>query len=410
MPEDVIARADIVHLHWAQGVLFSPRLFMQLCGKKIVWTLHDMNPFTGGCHYHVSCRRYEQQCGDCPLLISPSANDLSVQSHQLKRKFYPRLDLALVSPSAWLAGLARASSLFAGQSVSVIPNAHDTQLFRPRERQALRKAYDVSEDVFVVLAGVESLDNPRKNIECLIEAMVIFAEMYPDIPFELVLFGGGEVVSDLLCIRHVGSLESDVLADWYNIADVFVHPSRLDNLSNTICEAQCCGTPVIAFDTGGSTEAFQNGVTGFVSEPSAGALAQTIHQVFMSDRVRIRDVARKFAVCQFEEQTIARQYSKLYEDHAWMGGGKQGHAALQEILVSNAMDSLFKIIVGGGSNCETIGLPSSLKGDQQTGGSGILDGSNDTQNGRIVSLAPEEASKLGIRGMLKKLISSRNRK
>lgn len=368
VPEGMIAGADIVHLHWVQGVLLSPGLFPQLCGKKIVWTFHDMNPFTGGCHYHVSCRRYEQQCGDCPMLVSSGANDLSAQSHRLKRELYPSLDLTLASPSAWLAKLAGNSSLFAGQPVAVIPNAHDTQLFSPRDRLALREGYGVPQNVFVVLVGMESLDNPRKGIEYVIEAMEIFAETYPEIPFELVVFGSGDVPSTTFRVRHVGSVESDALADWYNMADVYVHPSKLDNLSNTLCEAQCCGTPVIAFDTGGSTEAFQDGVTGFVSEPSPEVLARVINTMFMSDRPRMRVASREFAVHRFCEASVAQQYSRLYEEHAGAEGRRQNHWHLEEVLVNNVMDSLFKVMVATGAYCEIAVQPPCARDGQQAGG------------------------------------------
>lgn len=408
MPEGLIARADIVHLHWAQGVLLSPKLFPQLCGKKIVWTFHDMNPFTGGCHYHVSCRRYEQQCGECPMLVSPGVNDLSAQSHRLRRELYSHLDLALASPSAWLAKLASNSSLFAGQPVAVIPNAHDTKLFSPRDRQALREEYGVPQNVFVVLAGMESLDNPRKNIECVVEAMEIFTETYPEIPFELVMFGGGDVLSASFCIRHVGSVESDTLADWYNMADVFVHPSKLDNLSNTLCEAQCCGTPVIAFDTGGSAEAFQDGVTGFISELSPEALARTINKMFMSDRPRMRVASREFAAHRFCEESVAQQYSRVYEERAGTGGRRQSHGPLEEVLVANVMDSLFKVMVATGAYCEIAVQPSCAQGGKRGGGVEER-GAYPEDSRRGCTIRPEASASSGtwIGAMLQKVLSSR---
>jgi len=408
VPEDVIARADIVHLHWAQGVLLSPKIFPQLCGKKIVWTFHDMNPFTGGCHYHASCRRYEQQCGDCPLLASSGANDISAQNHRLKRELYPLLDLTLASPSAWLAKLAASSSLFAGQAVAVIPNAHDTRLFSPRDRQALRDAYGVQQGAFVVLAGMESLDNPRKNIGSLMEAMEIVAETYPEMPFELVLFGGGDVLSASFCIRHVGSVESDVLADWYNIADVFVHSSRLDNLSNTLCEAQCCGTPVISFDAGGSTEAFQDGVTGFISEDSSESLAQTINKAFVSDRSHMRIAAREFAVNRFCEESVAQQYSRVYEECAEVESERRSHESLEEVLVTNMMDSLFKIMVATGAYCEIAVQNSYAKGGQQVGGqAGDGESPTDSRRGRIIRPVASSSSGTWIKAMLQKVLSAR---
>jgi hypothetical protein len=56
--------ADLVHLHWmSRG--FSV-LLRQAFGRPIVWTLHDMWAFTGGCHYDAGCERYVSACGACP--------------------------------------------------------------------------------------------------------------------------------------------------------------------------------------------------------------------------------------------------------------------------------------------------------------------------------------------------------
>lgn len=344
--EEHIKQADIIHLHWTSGVLFSPQLFRQLKGKKVVWTFHDMEPFTGGCHYHISCRRYEQQCGQCPMLTASGLNDLSAQGHQIKRELYRHLDLVLASPSAWLAGVAGSSSLFAGMTPSVIPNAHDTAMFCPQDRQALRAEFDIDPNTFVVLAGVESLENPRKNMGCVIEAMDIFAEEHPEVPVELVLFGGGKL-NPTVCytIRYTGSIERQDLVKWYNIADVFVHPSRLDNLSNTLCEAQCCGTPVIAFDAGGSKEAFHDGVTGFISGQTPQELAKVLYAAASSDLGPMRSESRRFALDQFGYETIAGQYTRLYEEHCRKKSTLRDDGSMEQMLMANAMESMLKVVL-----------------------------------------------------------------
>lgn len=344
LPDHIVEAADVVHLHWASGILYSPALFRLLRNKKLVWTLHDMNPFTGGCHYHVSCERYEHECGNCPLLAHPAPNDVSLQAHRFKRLLYRELDITMVSPSAWLSDKARRSPLFTGKKVAVIPNTHDTTLFAPRDRASLRSQYGVEKDTFIVLTGVEYLGNPRKNIGCMVEAMELFAQRRPHISFELVLFGAGG--ADLLAsfpTRHVGIVDTESLVDWYNIADVFVHPSRLDNLSNTLCEAQCCGTPVISFDAGGSTEAFQDGETGFISGNQPQHLAEALDRLLSSDMESLRQKARMFAMNRFNGKNIAQRYTDIYEDDIINQEHHGMHVPADERLASNAMDGFLKV-------------------------------------------------------------------
>ena len=56
--------------------------------QPLVWTLHDMWSFTGGCHYSNGCDRYQDSCGDCPQLNSQRsrfiAMDMATQSKKLE--------------------------------------------------------------------------------------------------------------------------------------------------------------------------------------------------------------------------------------------------------------------------------------------------------------------------------------
>ena len=75
----VTAGADILHIHWVQQGFLSLHEIarLQKTGKPIVWTLHDMWPFTGICHYAGACDRYTRECKKCPQLRNPSPTDIS---------------------------------------------------------------------------------------------------------------------------------------------------------------------------------------------------------------------------------------------------------------------------------------------------------------------------------------------
>ncbi len=131
-------QADIVHLHWINAGLMSIKSIGRL-SKPIVWTLHDSWPFTGGCHIPYDCRKFEEQCGDCPQLRSGKKRDLSRLIWEHKNRVWDGQAIQLVAPSSWMASVAKSSSLFKETSVSVIPNGLDTQVFSPVDKSLARR-------------------------------------------------------------------------------------------------------------------------------------------------------------------------------------------------------------------------------------------------------------------------------
>lgn len=342
----LVTQADIVHLHWMAGLLYSPRLFLLLQGKKVVWTFHDMNPFTGGCHYHVTCRRFEVGCGHCPALRTPAAFDTSALQFRLKQALYPTLNLACVTPSHWLAELASGSPLLADASMATIPNAHDTNLFRPMDRDRLRGDLGIPESTFVVLLGAECHGSPRKNMGVLPALVSRFQETPNHAAGVLFLtYGYGEAMPAGDLVRHMGPVSQETLAELYNVADVFLNPSLLDNLPNTLCEAQCCGTPVLAYDAGGSGETFVDGHTGLLVAHGLEPLVQVLQsQPGRETLAAMRHAARRFAEQAFSPDVVARQYTALYEQHLVAPFAGQSGEQAHQLLLFNALASLATMV------------------------------------------------------------------
>jgi glycosyltransferase involved in cell wall biosynthesis len=159
---------DVINLHWVPGFIdygaFLSRL-PQL--KPVVWTLHDMNPFTGGCHYTLGCDRYMKCCGMCPQLGSQRETDLSHQIWQRKTAILSRLDpwrLQIVTPSRWLASEAKRSSILGRFPVSVIPYGLNTEDFAPRNQGSVRDLLSIPREAKVVLFVAEGLKQPSQGL------------------------------------------------------------------------------------------------------------------------------------------------------------------------------------------------------------------------------------------------------
>jgi glycosyltransferase involved in cell wall biosynthesis len=103
----------------------------------------------------------------------------------------------------------------------------------------------------------------------------------------------------------------------YSAADVFAIPSLQDNLPNTILESMACGTPVVAFATGGITEAVSDGHTGLLAPTGdVSAYSLRLRRILEDGRLR-HDLgvgARKRAEQDFTVELQARRYASLYQE------------------------------------------------------------------------------------------------
>ena len=314
---------DAVNLHWISGLLDFRRFFRTVpANVPVVWTLHDMNTFTGGCHYDAGCGRYLQQCGACPQLGSRQEHDLSRDVWSRKREVFARLGenkLSLVTPSRWLADEVRRSSLLGDRfPVSVIPYGVDTEDFAPRDRSAARDALGVPPAAKVILFVAYSLEAQRKGFAVLTDAL---RELSSDQDLVVLSVGAGGA-SDQIPVRqiHLGTIsQARLLSLAYSAADLFVIPSLQDNLPSTVLEALACGTPIVGFDVGGIPDMVRPGKTGAlaaVGDP--GAFAEAIRRLLgdPDTRNRMSVECRRLAIDEYHMDTYVRRYETLYRDLA----------------------------------------------------------------------------------------------
>jgi len=313
---------DIVHLHWICRGFIKPETLSRL-NKPIVWTLHDMWPFTGGCHYAKGCRGYEKQCGLCPQLGSKRELDLSSWVHNRKSNAWRDVDLTIVAPSDWLAGCARKSSLFKNTDIRVIPNGIDLSVYKSHDKKYARQLLGLSENAHLILFGaVNSANDKRKGFHLLLKALSQLACNTYVKPVELVVFGASTPENPpqfKFKTRYTGSLYDDLsLSLLYSACDVFVAPSLEDNLPNTIMESMACGTPCAAFNIGGIPDMMTHKKNGYLARPyDIDDLAKGIHWI-ISDRPRWESLsfeAKNKVRKEYDLSLIAKRYINIYEEH-----------------------------------------------------------------------------------------------
>lgn len=267
-------RPDLVHLHWPHAG-FLRLESLPLLGAPVVWTLHDMWAFTGVCHYSGGCAGYLEGCGACPLLKSQHQDDVSARVYSRKRAVYARTNLHVVTPSHWLADLARSAPLLAGIPVDVVPNGLDTEVFSPQNRAAARAALGLPLEGRLVLLGADhALSDPRKGCATLLKALARAEAEAPEQPrARYVVFGNAQV--DTALAQETGALplgpvhNDHTLAQVYSACDLYAFPSTQDNLPNTVMEALSCGLPVLAFTVGGLPDMIRHGENGLLVQSPA---------------------------------------------------------------------------------------------------------------------------------------------
>lgn len=307
-------RSKLVHLHWVcAGMLAVEELARLNC--PIVWTLHDAWAFTGGCHYTRDCEGFKRQCGCCPQLGSSGENDHSRYLIRRKEEVFGKLDITVVAPSRWLADMARQSSLFAKRRIQVIPNGLDTEIFKPVHKHTARERLGIQSENPVLLFGTQVVTDPRKGWDLLCAALRGLEG-----PYTLLVFGQGNACVENaphITVCQLGSFADDQsLALIYSAADVYVCPSREDNLPNTVAEALACGTPCAAFAINGLLDMIEHQKNGWLAKPFDSAdLAEGIDWLIQySDQDQLRRAARGKAVSEYSLTVMGNRYMALYED------------------------------------------------------------------------------------------------
>lgn len=309
---------DIVHLHNLHSFCINlPLLFRYLRKNNIsvVWTLHDCWAFTGHCPYFtmVKCDKWKTGCGKCPQLdcYPKTWIDTTRMMFKQKRKWFCGIKgMTIVTPSRWLADLARQS--FLNQyPIKVINNGIDLSVFKPTESN-FRQKYCISTDKSVLL-GVAFGWGKRKGLDVFIE---LFKRLDRE-KYQIVLVGTDDKIDDQLpggIISIHRTNDQKELAQIYSAADLFVNPTREEVLGMVNIESLACGTPVLTFRTGGSPEILDEYSGSVVPCDDIDALEKEIVRICETKPFKREDCVKRAA--HFDMYKKFKEYISLYEDCA----------------------------------------------------------------------------------------------
>ena len=293
---------DVIHLHNIHGYYINIQIlfdYLRQAQKPVVWTLHDCWPFTGHCAYFdmCGCSKWVSQCENCPQINTypKSLFDASSKNFELKKHLFAGIkNMTIVTPSNWLANLVKQSFLGC-YDVKVINNGIDTSVFKPTEGN-FRKAYGLQNKKIIL--GVASTWDKRKGLDDFIKLASLIDDNYVIVLVGLNAKQVGTLPENILGITRTQSATE--LAHVYTTADVLVNPTYEDNYPTVNIEAQCCGTPVITYNTGGSVESVTDDC--IVNRGD-------VHQIY--EKIKSAPIAVRQDVL-LDKKDMANRYLQLY--------------------------------------------------------------------------------------------------
>lgn len=307
----LVKAADVIVLHWVNSFVSYREVERLLgSGRPVIWVMHDMWLFTGGCHYDGECGKYRESCHACPLI--KHGKGLAHRLLERKRKMLSQGNFIAAGCSSWITECAKKSPVLEGKRCVTIPNPVDTDVYRRRKPRKTASG-GTAGGKRTILFGAMSVGDRRKGFDLLIKALDYLSgeqyrlsvvgeadrRMFEDLAFEYRLYG------------RIDSPEQ--MAGIYNEADVYVIPSRQENLSNAVTEAMACGVPVAAFDVGGMSDMIEHKKNGYLAEAfDCEALAEGI-KFCAGNRDALGGYAAESIKNNFSFETIGAQYGCLCE-------------------------------------------------------------------------------------------------
>lgn len=306
-------KPDIIHLHNLHNCYINLPLLFKYIKKhniKTVWTLHDCWSFTGHCpHFDmIGCDKWKTGCYSCPQYkdYPKSIFDNSEYMYNLKKKWFTGVEnMTIVTPSRWLAELVKESYLKDYQ-VKVINNGIDLNIFKPTESD-FREKHGL-QDKFIIL-GVASPWKERKGLDVFLELAKRLDHRY-----RIVLVGLAKEQKENLPPNIIGlerTANQTELAGIYTTADVFANPTREENYPTVNMEAISCGTPVVTFNTGGSSEMIAENCGTAVAKNDIDGICNEIIKICETKPYSEDDCLKR--VESFDKNEKFGEYIRLYE-------------------------------------------------------------------------------------------------
>jgi glycosyltransferase involved in cell wall biosynthesis len=314
---DSFNSSSTLHLHWAEGVISREKIGRLVnAGQPVVWTMHDMAPFTAFCHHSFNCNQFQNNCSACPQARKVFQKSVSAQFLTNRSAFSSSLEnFCVVAPTEWIAEKARKSAAFRSQRVEVVPNPIAEIFFENQNRVKTRSGLGISPEQFVGIAIASDLANKSKSIQSVV-AGFFGGLSRSGKSGKLLLVGanGDYFATNNRDVINLGSLTQESLAEYAVGADVNISMSLAESSGLTIHEMGALGVPSLVLSGSGMNFLIANGQNGALVE-GVESLSTAVSDLALNQNLRAAlSSGAKLSAGKIASPAIAaKRYLEIYQ-------------------------------------------------------------------------------------------------
>jgi glycosyltransferase involved in cell wall biosynthesis len=306
-----------IHLHWAEGVISRDRIGELVnAGQPVVWTMHDMAPFTAFCHHSFNCNQFQENCSACPQARRVFQKRVSALFLTNRSAFSAPLEnFCVVAPTEWIAEKAKKSSAFRAQRVEVVPNPIAEIFFQNQNRVKTRSGLGISLEQFVGIAIASDLANKNKSIQSVVAGFFGgLSKSGKEGKLLLVGANGDYFAKNNRNIINLGLLTQESLAEFAVGADVNISMSLAESSGLTIQEMGALGVPSIVLSGSGMNFLIDNGRSGVLVD-GVDSLSTAVSDLVSNQNLRaaLASGAKISASEMASPDVAAKRYLEIYQ-------------------------------------------------------------------------------------------------
>ena len=309
----------INHLHWMNGIInFDSLSKLIKLNKKLIWTVHDMEPFTGGCHHSLDCNQLGKECIKCPIVYPPFRRYVRNQ-FQTKQAFYMNDNSIFYAfPSGWMQKQFNLAFPDVEIRSTIIANPISSIFF---ESNKSIEAFSTSSPNELVVGFVSiSLNDPLKRFNLVLRILNKASEHIKR-PITLVAIGMpikiNTVMSNVRIIQPGLISDEKTLLRFYTSMDLLISTSLSESFGLSIAEAGASGIPSLVQEGSGSSEIIKDGLNGLVAKNESEFISKLIE--FSTNSVlreRLKKNIKTHAKENWHIEKVASKYDEIYSELA----------------------------------------------------------------------------------------------